>query len=62
MAKVETRTCDICNAPAKIIMSLYDTEFQKEINVSDICELHFNLIRSYIRHSCPPITKLPIDG
>lgn len=61
MAKTETRTCDICGTTGKMItMTLYDNEYQKEVNVSDLCEEHFNLIRSYIRHGCPKVSQLPV--
>lgn len=62
MAKTEIRTCDICGVACKTItMTLYDNEYQQEVSVTDLCEKHLNLIRSYIRHACPAVSKLPID-
>ena len=59
--KIDTFNCDVCGNPAKITMTLYDNEYKKEVSVTDLCETHFNLIRSFIRHGCPPVSKLPIE-
>ena len=62
MATKEVITCDICGQPASITMTINDRNFEKEVKKSDFCNNHFNRIRSYIRHECPPVSELVDDG
>lgn len=61
MAKKETYTCDFCENRGQFSLVITDRDLKKEIKNTDLCEIHFNLIRSYIRHGCPKISNLPIE-
>lgn len=60
MAVKETRSCDICGKEDEKILTLtfFDNELDKVVNVTDLCEDHFNRIRSYLRHNCPKVSDI----
>ncbi|HLD91315.1 MAG TPA: hypothetical protein VI911_09920 [Patescibacteria group bacterium] len=63
MAVEERRSCDICGTYSKTItVTMYDNEYHKVVNTTDLCEAHFNLLRSYLRHGCPQVSRLPLPG
>ena len=58
MAKKETYTCDFCNKPGLFSLVITDRDLKKEVKATDLCEDHFNRLRSYIRHELPPVSKI----
>ena len=58
MSKNETYTCDFCSKPGLFSLVITDRDLKKEIKSTDLCEDHFNRIRSYIRHECPPLSSI----
>lgn len=62
MAKKETYTCDFCLKPGLFSLVITDRDQKKEVKNTDLCEDHFNRIRSYIRHGCPKVSDLPVDN
>ena len=58
MSKVISRMCDICQEELEnsITLTIFDHATQRKLNEIDLCEKHYNLLRSYLRHGCLPIT------
>ena len=55
----ETIKCDFCGEQGKTLtLTIIDNELKEIVNKTDMCEKHFNLLRSYIRHGMPSFKSL----
>jgi hypothetical protein len=64
MSKVITRMCDICQEELEnsITLTIFDHATQRNLNEIDLCEKHYNLLRSYLRHGCPKVSDIPKES
>ena len=62
MAKTESFRCDLCGEEAHIVMSFEDRRLpEAQIKTTDLCDKHFSILRSFIRHEMPPFKNIIED-
>ena len=62
MAKTEIFNCDLCGEEAHIVMTFTDKRLpQDQTKNTDLCDKHFSILRSFIRHEMPPFKNITAD-